>query len=165
MIIKNIFYRITVISCSILIAVTNANAQSAPNLTSEQVEAPFGNLESTPRVGNVVYAKQPDADTIRMLKDKDFKMVLSVKFDDESNDFDERKLVEKEGMSFVQISYYEGSIDDQPRKINDDAVGQIAELLDAATSSGSKVLLHCSSGQRAAAVLGAVLYRASNCAR
>ena len=158
MIIKKVIYRILVTVSCVFIAAVNVNAQTV-DLTSEQVEAPFGNLEQTPRLGNVVYAKQPDVETIKMLKDKGFKMVVSVKFHDEETDFNERKIVEENGMSFVHIPYYKGSYDDRPRQVSDAGVAALKEILDATSKAGSKVLLHCASGQRASATLGAVLYR------
>jgi len=92
------------------------------------------------------------------MKDQGFNMVLSVRYDDEPVGFDSRKIVEENGMSFVQISYLKGSIKDKVRNVDDDAVAQIKQILEATAKSGGKILVHCASGQRAAASLGSILY-------
>lgn len=129
------------------------------DLTTENHQAPIGNLDKTPQLGHVVYGRQPDAATIPMLKEQGINMVLSVRFDDEPVGFDSQKLVEKNGMSFQRISFYKGSINDQPRAVDADAIDEISKLLSATASSGGKVLLHCASGQRAAGALAAILVR------
>ncbi|MEZ5756800.1 MAG: hypothetical protein R3D86_01110 [Emcibacteraceae bacterium] len=151
---SRIFYSLLV--CGFLYA--SAQAQSV-DLTTEKTQAPFGNLDKTPQLGNVVYSRQPDEATIPMLKDQGIKMVLSVRYEDEPVGFDARKLIEKNGIAFQQISFYKGSINDQPRAIDPQAIEEISKLLDATSASGSKVLLHCESGQRAAGALAAVLYK------
>jgi protein tyrosine phosphatase (PTP) superfamily phosphohydrolase (DUF442 family) len=144
--------------CSVFLLSGTVNGQNA-DLITEKHQAPFGNLDKTPYLGNVVYSRQPDAATIAMLKDQGFKMVLSVRYDDEPVGFDARKLIEKNGISFVQISYLKGSINDKERSVDDDAVTQIKQVIEAANAANSKILLHCASGQRAAATLGSILYR------
>ncbi len=149
-----------------LFVATGANAQMdaagsnmKPDLISEGQQSPIGNLDKTPMLGHVVYSKQPDEATISKLKDEGFKMVISVRFEDEPVGFDAREAVEKNGMAFQQISFYKGSINDQPRAVDAEAIEQISELLSATAASGSKVLMHCQSGQRAAGALAAVLYK------
>ena len=149
---------LSVLSISLLIIISGANAQNSPFI-AEGSQTPFGNLDKTPMLGNVVYSRQPDENTIPMLKDKGFDLVLSVRFDDEPVGFDAREIIEKNGMSFVQISYFKGSIKDQPRQVDDQAVEQIRQVLEGSLAGGSKVLMHCQSGQRAAAALGSILYR------
>lgn len=134
-------------------------AQSLSHLTSEKEVAPFGNLKKAAHMGNVVYSGQPDAATIKMLKDKGFNMIISVKYDDEKLDYNERKVVEENGMSFVQIPYFKGSINDKVRPVDDKGVAELSKTLSMATLSGSKVFMHCQSGQRAAAALGSMLAR------
>lgn len=135
-----------------------ANAQMA-DLTTENIQNPIGNLARTPQLGHVVYGRQPDEETIPKLKEQGFNMVLSVRFDDEPVGFDSRKLVEKSGMSFQQISFYKGKLADRPRAVDANAIDEISKLLSATASSGGKLLLHCASGQRAAGALAAVLVR------
>jgi protein tyrosine phosphatase (PTP) superfamily phosphohydrolase (DUF442 family) len=143
---------------AMLICINFANAQNSL-LTLERHQTPFGNLDKTPQLGHVVYSRQPDAKTIAMLKDKGFKMVVSIRYEDEPVGFDSRNVVEENGMSFVQISLLSGSIKDEPRYIDDAAVTEIRKVIVGSASNGGKILLHCESGQRAGAALGAILYR------
>lgn len=149
--------KIFTLICAFLMLGSISYAQKA-DLITEKHHTPFGNLDKTPMFGHVVYGRQPDAKTITMMKDQGFNMVLSVRYDDEPVGFDSRRIVEKNGMSFVQISYFKGSIKDKVRNVDDDAVAQIKQILEATAASGGKVLLHCASGQRAAASLGSILY-------
>ncbi|MBT5186009.1 MAG: hypothetical protein HOH19_03295 [Kordiimonadaceae bacterium] len=144
--------------CAFLLCIASVNAQSA-NLLKEGSQTPFGNLDKTPMLGNIVYGRQPDESTIPMLKEQGFNLILSVRYDDEPADYDARKVIEKNGMSFVQISYLKGSINDKVRHVDDEAVTQIKQVIEGAIDNGGKVLLHCQSGQRAAAALGSILYR------
>lgn len=141
-----------------LIIINCASAQNI-SLITEGSQTPFGNLDKTPMLGNVVYSRQPDENTIPMLKDKGFDLVLSVRFDDEPVGFNAREIIEQNGMSFVQISYFKGSIKDRPRQVDDQAVEQIKQVLESSLAKGDKILMHCQSGQRAAAALGSILYR------
>lgn len=145
---------------TVLCFVSIANAQEqAIDLTSEKIQAPFGNLDKTPQLGHVVYSKQPDEATIEQLKEQGFTMVISARFDDEPVGFDARKAIEKNGMSFQHISFYKGSIKDRPRAVDAQAIDELSKLLSATASNGGKVLFHCQSGQRAAGALAAVLYK------
>ena len=135
-----------------------AHAQMT-DLTTENHQDSIGNLTNTPQFGHVVYGVQPDEATIPMLKEQGINMVLSVRFDDEPVGFDSRELVEKNGMSFQQISFYKEKFSDRPRAVDANAIDEISKLLSATSSSGGKVLLHCASGQRAAGALAAILVR------
>ena len=143
---------------SLLLSAPSTYAQTA-DLITEKSQTPFGNLDKTPYLGNVVYSQQPDEKTIPLLKEQGVKMVLSVRYDDEPVGFDARKLIEENGMSFVQISYLKGSINDTVRHVDDDAVTQIKQVIENIAAGGGKILLHCASGQRAGAALGSILYR------
>ena len=156
--IKKIFAGFLISFCSLMILVCSSSGQTA-DLVSEKNQTPFGNLDKTPYFGNVVYSKQPDEQTIPMLKEQDIKLVLSVRYDDEPVGFDARKIIEENGMSFVQISYLKGSINDEVRYVDDEAVTQIKQVIENSAAAGSKILVHCQSGQRAAAALGSILYR------
>jgi len=136
----------------------NTNIEKV-DLITEGNQAPIGNLEKTPMLGHVVYTRQPDEATIPLLKEQGIKLVLSVRFDDEPVGFDSRRVIEKNGMSFQQISFYKGSIKDQPRSVDAQAIEEISKLLSATAANDGKILLHCASGQRAAGALAAVLYK------
>ncbi|MDG1996132.1 MAG: hypothetical protein P8J14_06550 [Emcibacteraceae bacterium] len=148
-----------IIAITSFLMMVSAQAQNLDHLTVEKDFTPFGNIKKAQHVGNVVYAAQPDADTIKMLKEKGFDMVISVKYDDEKVGFDERKVVEENGMSFVRIPYFKGSIDDKVRNVDDAGIAELAKMLDMATLNGTKVFMHCQSGQRASAALGSLLAR------
>ena len=151
--------RTVIIAIASIMMMVTAQAQNLDHLTAEKEIAPFGNLKKADHVGNVVYAAQPDADTIKMLKEQGFDMIVSVRYDDEKVGFDERKAVEENGMSFVRIPYFKGSIDDKVRNVNDAGIAELSKMLSMATMSGSKVFMHCQSGQRASAALGSLLAR------
>lgn len=153
---RRYFLATFIITLSFLVSVV---AQEAVDLTSEGSQTPIGNLEKTPMLGHVVYSRQPDVQTIGQLKDEGFKMVLSLRFEDEPVGFDARKEVEKNGMAFQQISFYKGSINDMPRAVDAAAIDGISKLLSATANDGGKILMHCESGQRAAGALAAVLVK------
>lgn len=136
-----------------------ANAQNLDHLTEKKEVETFGNLPRLSQMGNIVYAGQPDEATIKLIKEKGYDMVVSVKYDDEKIAYDERKVVEENGMSFVRIPFYKGSINDEVRTVSDEGIAELSKMLSMATANGSKVFLHCGSGQRAAGALGSILAR------
>lgn len=129
------------------------------DLTSEHLQTPFGNLDKTPQLGHVVYARQPDEATIAMLKDQGFDLVLSARFDDEPVGFDSQKALADNGVPFKQVSFYKGQMADRPRGVDAQAIDEISKILKDTALNGQKVLFHCQSGQRAAGALAAVLVR------
>lgn len=136
-------------------------AQNAPSTYPDRLEkgpnAPFGNLVNTPQVGNVVYAAQPDEQTVKMFKDQGFDVVINVRELNEDIGFDEKKLVEDQGIIYKQIPYLEAP--DFNADLSDEALTKIKTAVDDAAAKGQKVLLHCSHGQRVASSLGMILYR------
>lgn len=143
----------------VLMIATAASAQNLDHLTEEKQMEPFGNMKKAAYVGNVLYGGQPDEETIKMLKEKGFNMIISVKYDDEKVPFDQQKVVEENGMSFARIPYFKGSINDKVRNVDDAGIAELSKMLSDATKNGDKVFMHCQSGQRAAAALGSVLAR------
>ena len=129
---------------------------NADRLT-EKNQVPFGNLEITPYIGNVVYAAQPDENTVKMFKDQNFDLVINIRELNEDIGFDEKKLVEDQGITYMQIPYMT-----EPNfnaDFSNEALSKIKEAIDDATSNGKKVMLHCSHGQRAGSSHGMILYR------
>jgi protein tyrosine phosphatase (PTP) superfamily phosphohydrolase (DUF442 family) len=149
----------TILTLISLLIVSSTHAQNLDHLVAEKEMAPFGNLKKTEFMGNIVYSEQPDEETIKTLKAKGFDMVVSVRYDDEKVSFDERDVVEKNGMSFVRVPFFKGSINDKVRNVDDAGIAELSKMLSMATQSGSKVFMHCESGQRASAAIGAVLAR------
>ena len=88
-----------------------------------------------------------------MLKDQGINMVVSIRGLNEKVGFDERKAVEEQGISFVQIPYMKG------RGIDNDGLDEIMSIVNAAGKSGTKIMLHCTHSQRAGSLLGTALYR------
>lgn len=130
----------------------NGSISASDRLVKNNQE-PFGNLEITPQFGNVVYAAQPDADTVILLKDQKFDLVINIRELDEDLGFDEKALVEDQDITYMQIPYMIES------EFSDAALSKIKTAVDDATAKGQKILLHCSHGQRAGSTLGAILYR------
>ena len=145
----------------ITIVSTTACAQTAElavtDRTREGVHAPFGNLTNTPHYGNVVYAAQPDEETVKMFKDQGFDLVINLREFNEDLGFDEKALVEEQGITYKQIPYMTAPTFDA--EFSDEALTEIKKVIDEATSRGEKILLHCSHGQRVASTLGLILYR------
>ncbi len=145
----------------IIIVSTTACAQTArlaaTDRTREGVHMPFGNLTKTPYYGNVVYAAQPDEDTVKMFKDQGFDLVINLREFKEDIGFDEKALVEAQGITYKQIPYMTAPTFDA--EFSDEALTEIKVAIDEATGRGEKILLHCSHGQRVASTLGLILYR------
>ena len=116
----------------------------------------FGNLKVVSQYGNVVFADQPDKATIGMLKDHGIKMVITIRGESEKEGYDERKAVEAEGITYIQIPYMHG------RNINGEAVDEILELIKITENNGIKIMLHCTHSQRAGSLLGAALYKSGH---
>ncbi len=132
------------ISCA-----SNGDLAPAPN-------ASFGNLEKAPQRDNVVYAAQPDENTVKMFKDQGFDVVINLRSMDEELGFDEEKMVLEQGIYYTRIPYLNN---DDNTVINNDALTKVKEAVEEATENGHKVLVHCSHGLRAASTVGLILYR------
>ena len=137
---------------SFLILVSFANAQNSA-LAVKGTQSNFGNLKTVSQFGHVVFADQPDKETISLLKDQNISLVINIRAENESEGYDERKAVEEAGVAFIQIPYMKG------RYINGEALDEILSLVEATAANGSKIMLHCTHSQRAGSVLGAALYR------
>ena len=145
----------------VTVAFTNACAQNAEiaatDRTLEGAHAPFGNLVKTPHLGNVVYAAQPDEATIKMLKDQGFDVVINLREFNEDLGFNEKKLIEDQGIAYKQIPYL--TAPSFEAEFSNEALSRVKAAIDDAAIKGQKVLLHCSHGQRAGSTLGMILYR------
>ncbi len=130
---------------------------AATDRTREGVHVPFGNLTNTPHYGNVVYAAQPDEDTVKMFKDQGFDVVINLREFNEDIGFDEKALVEEQGITYKQIPYMTAPTFEA--EFSDEALTKVKAAIDEATAKGEKILLHCSHGQRVASTLGLILYR------
>jgi len=131
---------------------TFSNAQDV-SLGVKGDQTAFGNLKKVSQFGHVVFADQPDKNTIGMLKDNDIKLVLNIRAFNENEGYDEQKAVEAEGIAYIQVPYMKG------RSINGEALDDILNIVYAAGKNGTKMMLHCTHSERAGSVLGAALYR------
>ncbi len=128
-------------------------AQNSP-LAMKGDQAAFGNLKVVSQYGHVVFADQPNRATVGMLKDQGIKMVINVRGISENEGFDERKAVEEQGITYLQIPYMDG------REISADAVEEIIDLVNMTGESGTKIMLHCTHSQRTGSLLGVALVKA-----
>lgn len=151
-IIKNTMKTSFIILLTFFIFANNSFSQNSA-LSIKGDQQPFGNLKVVNQFGHVVFSDQPDKATIALLNDNGIKLVLSIRGLNEKTGYNERKTVEEEGISFIQIPYMKG------REINDDALSEIISIIEAAEQSGTKMMLHCTHSQRAGSLLGAALYR------
>jgi len=135
------------------LTVSFSNSQNSPLVVNTNIKS-LGNHSVISQWGNVIFADQPDQDTIGLYKDLDIKVVINIRGEAEDEGYDERKVVEAAGMSYVQIPYMEG------RTINKKSVDELISLLDITERNGTKVILHCTHSQRAGSLLGAALYKA-----
>ena len=88
--------------------------------------------------GEIVYAGQPSKDGFRAVKDAGFKTVINLRPADEMN-FDEKKVVEGLGMTYVNIPITTLSI-------TEEKVGRLADLL--GDPEAAPILMHCGSSNR-----------------
>ncbi len=154
----NVFRSLKIILLSVFISsCTQSTTLSNVDRLEERQQAPFGNLEITPYLGNVVYAAQPDEETARMFKEQGFDLVINLRELNEDLGFDEKKIVEELGITYMQIPYLEEP--DLSADFSNDALSKVKTAIDEATDKGEKILLHCSHGQRAGSSLGMILYR------
>lgn len=140
----------------VLVFGASAFAQDIDRITNHG-NAAFGNLEIAPHMGSVVYAAQPDEATVGMFKDQGFDLVINIRELNEDLGFDEKGMVEAQGIEYKQIPYLTAPTFEAG--FSHAALSEIKTAIDAASLAGKKILLHCSHGQRAGSTLGAILYR------
>lgn len=114
-------------------------------------EAAIGTLTGVASLNNWLYmAGQPDQATIKGLKAQGFDVVINIRGRDEVK-FDEKTLVEENGMSYFNIPLL------QDGAMQETAVINILAVVEA--NRDKKILFHCSSGNRIAAWFAAHLIR------
>ncbi|MBL4767383.1 MAG: dual specificity protein phosphatase family protein [Rhodobacteraceae bacterium] len=109
----------------------------------------LGTLTGVASVHDWLYmAGQPDQETIKGLKNDGFEVVFNIRGLDEGS-FDEKTLVEENGMTYYQVPLLkDGAMDPQ-------AVKDIFAVIQ--KNRGKKILFHCSSGNRIGAWFAAHL--------
>ena len=106
--------------------------------------ANIGSTTNTFRAGGIWLAAQPSMDDIRLLPELGIKTIISLRKPEEL-DWDEKQLAESLGLTFVQIPFKDAG------ELTDKAFTDVAAAL-RASPSGQGTLMHCSSGNRVAAV-------------
>lgn len=121
-----------------------------PNFQVKQ-EPAIGSLTGVASVNDWLYmAGQPDQATIKGLSSSGFEVVINIRGHNEGT-FDEKALVEENGMSYYQLPLLKnGAMQEQ-------AVVDILAVVMA--NRDKKILFHCSSGNRIAAWFAAHLIR------
>lgn len=112
-----------------------------------------GNLEEAFVFHKAVYTAQPNEAALRELKDKGVKTIINLRApsEDRATFNREKKLARELGMTFHNIPM-------TGKEFSPEAVDEVYKVYKEAKKDG-RVLLHCSSGNRAAAWLGAHLFR------
>lgn len=121
-------------------------ALAADVLTPEDVTGPeaWGSLEGVMRVRHLALAAQPDADALAVAREKGAVAVVNLRAPSEQEGlgFDEQRVVQALGMTYTQVPV----AGPEPY----DAATLAAIEAAVAAHEGELVLVHCSSGNRAA---------------
>lgn len=113
-------------------------------ITTEKLE-PYecGTITRLHTLGGVFLASQPKAEDFAQAKKGGVRTVINLRHDAEIKDFDERKVVEAEGLAYIHLPW------DGPGELTDDIFDQAREHL---KSAARPILLHCASANRVGAV-------------
>ena len=103
----------------------------------------LGNVRNLNVVDGIYLAGQPQASDIPLLKAEGIKTVIDLRLPTEIRGFDEPKLVEEAGMSYVSIPFDSASL-------NDEVFDKIRALLN--DKANHPVMVHCGGANRVGAV-------------
>lgn len=106
----------------------------------EAVESP--GIEKIHTVAGVFLAGQPDESGFTAAKEGGIQTVIDLRHDEET-DFDERKVVETLGLTYLHLPW------NGPEELTDDMFDRTREML---KSAEKPILLHCKSANRVGAV-------------
>ena len=122
---SRIFTAVSLLAASVVLAQTSSElAEEIPNYTRPDEE--------------IAFAGQPPEAIFAKLKEAGFHTILSLRSPEEI-DFDEQKLVEAQGMTFVNIPITSSSI-------TDDKVSQFSEVV--RDPDNKPLLIHCGRASR-----------------
>ena len=118
-----------------------------PAISTEDVTAPetWGGVDNVVRVRHLYFSGQPDDETLRVAQEKGVTTIINLRDPSESA-WDEKSAVEALGLHYVNVPVRHGS-----NTLDSAAMSAIEAAVKA--QHGEPVLLHCSSGNRAAAWL------------
>ncbi len=113
-------------------------------ITTDKLE-PYecGTITRLHTLGGVFLASQPKLEDFAQAKKGGVKTVINLRHASEIKEFDERKVVEGEGLTYVNLPW------DGPGELTDDVFDKAREHLKAAERP---ILLHCASANRVGAV-------------
>lgn len=129
----------------VLAAFAGCSAPDQPGpRTGERLE-PFtcGTIERLHTLGGVFLASQPQPPDFAEAKNCGMRTVINLRHAKEIKDFDERKLVEAQGLRYVELPFGTAA------ELTDAVFDRARELL---RTAERPILLHCSSANRVGAV-------------
>ncbi|PIK16420.1 sulfur transferase domain-containing protein [Halobacteriovorax sp. JY17] len=109
------------------------------------------NLQSN-RYGTIYFSKQPDDKDWAKLKEQGFETIINLREPSEHDEKNERKLIVKSGMTYVNIPF------PKKMKLDNNYVSKVTKEVMKNKDKG-KILIHCSSGNRVGIWVGAHFYK------
>lgn len=110
----------------------------------------IGTLIDLKRYGPLTFAGQPDIKSLKSLKDQNYELVINLRGKNEFKKFDEEKIVKESGLDYFHVPFFT-----KDKRISRKAIQDIHKKV--RDNHNKKIFIHCSSGNRAAAWLGAHL--------
>jgi uncharacterized protein (TIGR01244 family) len=125
-------------------AVTPAPKEEHKAITTDRLE-PYecGTITRLHTLGGVFLASQPKPDDFAQAKKGGVKTVINLRHAKEIKDFDEKQVVEAEGLTYIALPW------NGPDELTDDIFDKSRELLKTAQRP---ILLHCAAANRVGAV-------------
>ncbi len=128
----------------ILVVITLIGGCASQQITPADVTGPetWGASDNVTHVRHLYFSEQPDAEALRTAKLNGVTTVINLR-DPSESDWDEEDAVESLGLNYINIP-----IRKQSETFSPTAIAAINAAVEA--QNGQPVLLHCSSGNRAA---------------
>jgi len=96
---------------------------------------------------NIHFSAQPNNDQIKTLKDQGFSTIINLRDPKEHNEALEKETSKDVGLNYYNIPFYKNS------KLDDQYISKVTKAVMKHRKEG-KILIHCSSGNRAALWVG-----------
>lgn len=137
---------ITFAAISVALSVISGCASHA--VTPAEVSEPvvWGASENVTRLRHLYFSDQPDAEALRIAKENGVTTVINLREPSEELDWDEQAEAKRLGLKYLSIP-----VSRKADSLNSQAMTAISAAV--RQQAGDPVLLHCSSGNRAAAWL------------
>lgn len=104
------------------------------------------------RYSNIYFSKQPEKKDLETLKENGFVAVINLRLPKEHKAKEEKKIVTSNGLAYYNMPF------DMKKELTNKYIDQVTAKIKAHRKEG-KVLLHCSTGNRAAIFAGAHFYK------